>query len=76
MRHATLCYQAHSAIATVAEGPCPICQLPLIPHGEHGCCECCGGAFEAGPGRLMLGSCSVREQRPCEHWEALLQSDR
>jgi hypothetical protein len=67
----TLAREAESAITIVVEGYCPLCRVPLIPHGDKACCPCGGCSFRATGRSLWMSSCDEHPVKRCEHWEAV-----
>jgi hypothetical protein len=62
--------QAEAAVAEVAEGICPLCQVGLRIHDDRACCSCCGDSYRAGAHRLEVRMCA-EHGRNCKHWDAV-----
>jgi hypothetical protein len=70
-REMNLSEEAEKALGNVAEGFCPLCEVPLTRHDDKACCPCGGCSFRAHGHSLWMGSCPEHPTLRCEHWEAV-----
>src|SRR5579864_2663943 len=66
----SLARQTETAIASVVESQCPLCQRGLVIHDDRACCPCCGDSYVVETSRLEVRRCSLHG-RDCPHWHAV-----